>query len=70
MSNHSIWTIGKLKELIKDLPDDARIFVTDADTCWTIPIMTFEYEADNKELWLYPCEYSDMQSDIRKRYES
>lgn len=61
MSDERQYTVLGLKLALKDIPDDARVKIEDADTNWTIPKFTIRYDAKDNELWLHPCGYSDME---------
>lgn len=55
------YTVGELIDaLAATAPRASKVKLVDADTAWTVPKFSLEYEVRTDVLWISPCEYSEM----------
>lgn len=54
------WTVAELIAELARAPADAKVRIMDADTYWTIPKFTVQFDLKDGCYWFYPCEYSEM----------
>lgn len=51
------WTNGELIDELLKHPREARVFLEDADTSWTVPEFDVSMHETDNQVWIYPCGY-------------
>ena len=51
-------TVAELITKLQAMPQEAQVFIIDADTMWTIP--KFDIYQDGDGVWVRPCDYHEM----------